>query len=72
MINIGEAHILIMATDGFEESELFGPREILLAKGAWVTLASPTRNPIQALFRAPRASSVVRLERSPDARTASA
>ena len=48
MINIGEAHILIMATDGFEESELFGPRKILLAKGARVTLASPTRNPIQA------------------------
>ena len=30
---IGEAHVLIMATDRFEESELFGPREILLEKG---------------------------------------
>jgi protease I len=37
---IGEAHVLIMATDRFEESELFGPREILLGKGARVTLAS--------------------------------
>ena len=31
---IGDAKILIMATDGFEESELFGPREILMGKGA--------------------------------------
>ena len=38
---IGEAHVLIMATNRFEESELFGPREILLGKGAKVTLASP-------------------------------
>ena len=45
---IGEARILIMATDGFEESELFGPREILLRRGAEVTLASPALSPIQA------------------------
>ena len=37
---IGEAHVLIMATNRFEESELFGPREILLGKGVRVTLAS--------------------------------
>jgi protease I len=40
--------VLIMATDGFEESELFGPREILLASGVAVRLASPTLAPIQA------------------------
>ena len=40
--------VLIMATDGFEESELFGPREILIANGAEVRLASPSRAPIQA------------------------
>ena len=40
MPRISDAKILIMATDGFEESELFGPREILTAKGASVTLAS--------------------------------
>lgn len=45
---IADAHILIMATNRFEESELFGPREILLAKGARVTLASPTRDEIMA------------------------
>ena len=37
-----------MATDGFEESELFGPREILTAAGASVSLAAPTLAPIQA------------------------
>ena len=45
---IGEARILIMATDGFEESELFGPREILMGRGAEVRLASPSKSPIQA------------------------
>lgn len=42
---------LIVATDGFEESELFGPREILLERGDEVTLASPGRSPIQATVR---------------------
>ena len=37
---IGDAKVLIMATNRFEESELFGPREILLGKGAKVTVAS--------------------------------
>lgn len=40
--------ILIMATDGFEEWELFGPRQILMGEGAEVVLASPSRTPIQA------------------------
>ena len=48
MPKIADAHILILATDGFEESELFGPREILMQRGARVSLASPTRAPIQA------------------------
>ena len=43
---IGEAHVLIMATNRFEESELFGPREILLGKGAKVTIASLTLDEI--------------------------
>lgn len=45
---IADAHVLIMATNRFEESELFGPREILLERGARVTLASPTREEIMA------------------------
>ena len=32
--------VLVMATDRFEESELFGPREILIERGATVTLAA--------------------------------
>lgn len=48
MRRLAGKRILIMATDGFEESELFGPREMLLAEGAEVSLASPTMTPIQA------------------------
>jgi protease I len=45
---ISKARILIVATDGFEESELFGPRQILQDRGARVELASPDMKPIQA------------------------
>jgi protease I len=48
MPGINEARILIVATDGFEESELFGPREILQRRGAEVVLASLKTDPIQA------------------------
>ena len=48
MPSIPNARVLIVATDGFEEWELFGPREILRKRGAEVVLASLNRNPIQA------------------------
>lgn len=48
MPQISEAKVLIVATDGFEEWELFGPQEILTQKGAEVVLASPKLDPIQA------------------------
>jgi protease I len=48
MPEIENTRVLIVATDGFEESELFGPREILMEKGARVSLASPSLSPIQA------------------------
>lgn len=48
MPKISDSRILIVATDGFEESELFGPRAILRQSGAQVVLASLTRDPIQA------------------------
>lgn len=51
MPKIADANILIMATDGFEESELFGPLGILKERGATVTLASPSLTPIQATVR---------------------
>ena len=40
MTDLDGKHVLIMATDRFEESELFGPRALLLERGAKVTLAS--------------------------------
>lgn len=47
-MQISEARVLIVATDGFEEWELFGPRQILQERGAEVLLASLKRDPIQA------------------------
>jgi protease I len=44
---IPDSRVLIVATDGFEEWELFGPRQILQQRGAEVVLASPKRDPIQ-------------------------
>jgi len=48
MPQIPDSRVLIIATDGFEEWELFGPREILQKRGAEVVLASLKRDPIQA------------------------
>jgi protease I len=48
MPSIPNARVLIVATDGFEEWELFGPRQILQQRGADVILASLKRDPIQA------------------------
>jgi protease I len=46
---ISDARILIIATDGFEQSELFEPRERLLHAGAEVILASPKATAIQGM-----------------------
>jgi protease I len=46
--DISNSTILIVATDGFEESELFGPLRILGDRGAEVKLASLDLKPIQA------------------------
>ncbi len=40
--------VLILASDGFEEDELFVPREALLDAGCTVTLAAPAAAPIRA------------------------
>ena len=48
MPSIPNARVLIVATDGFEEWELFGPRQILQQRGAEVLLASLKTDPIQA------------------------
>ena len=48
MPRLSDSRVLIMATDGFEEWELFGPLQMLREQGAEVLLASPRRDPIQA------------------------
>ena len=48
MPRISDARVLIVASDGFEEWELFGPREILMKLDAEVVLAAPKLEPIQA------------------------
>ena len=47
MPKVQDARILILATSGFEESELFEPRKRLIESGAKVTLASPSLDEIQ-------------------------
>ncbi len=46
MNDLDGKHVLIMATDRFEESELFGPLELLRERGATVSLASLALDPI--------------------------
>lgn len=45
----GCGKVLMLATDGFEQSELFDPRRALLDAGYSVTLASNKREPIQGM-----------------------
>jgi protease I len=47
MPTISQAKVLIIATDDFENDELFKPRETLMDAGATVTLASIDTDPIQ-------------------------
>lgn len=49
MADLANARVLILAADGFEESELFDPRQALLDAGAQVTLASINTDPIQGV-----------------------
>jgi len=49
MADLSDKHVLILATDGFEQSELFKPRQALLDAGVKVTLASIKTDPIQGV-----------------------
>ena len=49
MADLSNAHVLILATDGFEQDELFKPRQALLDAGVKVTLASIKTDPIQGM-----------------------
>jgi len=46
MPDLSRVRVLILATDGFEQDELFGPRAALLDAGAQVTVASLKSDPI--------------------------
>ena len=47
MTNLKDRNILVLVTDGFEDAELYSPRQSLLDAGARVVLASPKTNPIR-------------------------
>lgn len=47
MTNISQARILMIATDGYEDSELIEPRRVLRERGAEVTLASLEKGEIE-------------------------
>ncbi|MCP1468917.1 protease I [Sphingobium sp. OAS761] len=49
MPSLSQSHILIVATDGFEQSELFEPRQAMIDARARVTLASLETDPIQGM-----------------------
>lgn len=50
MPDVTNIRVLIVATDGFEQSELFAPRAALMDAGAVVTLASLATDPIQGML----------------------
>ena len=47
MTDLSQARVLFLATDGFENDELFKPRQALIDAGAQVTLASIGTDPIR-------------------------
>lgn len=49
MADLSNMRVLMLATDGFEEAELFDPRQALLDAGVQVTLASIKTDPIQGV-----------------------
>lgn len=58
MRDITDANVLILATDGFEQSELFQPRAALMDAGATVTLASVGTDPIQGMVHDQKGESI--------------
>ncbi|OYY72442.1 type 1 glutamine amidotransferase domain-containing protein [Sphingomonas sp. 28-63-12] len=58
MSDITNARVLFLATDGFEQSELFSPREALIDAGAHVTLASIGTDPIQGMKHDEKAETI--------------
>lgn len=59
MPDLSDQHVLILATDGFEQAELFAPRQALLDAGVKVTLASPGTAPIQGMKHDQKGDTIV-------------
>lgn len=59
MADLANRRVLIMATDGFEQSELFEPRKALLDAGVAVTLAAPKTDPIQGMRHDQKGDTIV-------------
>ncbi|MFN3435416.1 MAG: DJ-1/PfpI family protein, partial [Sphingomonas sp.] len=49
MADLAQARVLMLAADGFEQDELFKPRQALLDAGVQLTLASIKTDPIQGV-----------------------
>jgi len=49
MADLSQARVLMIATNGFEQDELFKPRQALLDAGVTLTLASITTDPIRGV-----------------------
>ena len=58
MVDLSRARVLMLATDGFEQSELLEPRKALLDAGAEVTLASLKPDPITGEQRGEKGESI--------------
>ena len=59
MADLSNAHVLILATNGFEQDELFKPRQALLDAGVRVTLASLETDPIQGMKHDQKGDTIV-------------
>lgn len=58
MADLSAARVLFLATDGFENDELFKPRQALIDAGATVTLASIDTQPIRGEKDGEKADSI--------------
>lgn len=58
MPDLSNKTVLIVATDGFENSELFEPKKRLEDAGATVRLASPKSDPIQGETKGEKADTI--------------
>lgn len=70
MVDLSNKTVLIVATDGFENSELFEPKKRLEAAGATVRLASPKIDPIQGETNSEKADTITPDMTLSDARAA--